>query len=171
MNKSFDFSFVRDLMNKYIEEYHIDVSRLLTEKGSYIFYMNGNDGTDFDYLCNDRVCEFGCFYSSSQMYAIKCFVCKSGSIEFIIYDEENPQEILGKEVETLDSFDSDTCGLFAGYLLGSFDYRDIFDAPIVSWILTDYIPIPVYVEDYDEVYDDWDSEEDDYDDCDSEDDD
>ena len=42
----------------------------LDENGK-VYYMNGNDGTEFDYYVNDRLCEFMCFYDKNKMGAIK----------------------------------------------------------------------------------------------------
>lgn len=39
-----------------------------------IYYMNGNDGTFFDWTVNDRCCEFFVFYRSTELGFIKLFV-------------------------------------------------------------------------------------------------
>ena len=39
---------------------------MLIDNGA-IYYMNGNDGTDFDFEMNDRTCEFMSFYKSSDL--------------------------------------------------------------------------------------------------------
>ena len=39
-----------------------------------IFYMNGNDGTSFDFAVNNRLCEFMLFYKSTSLGFIKIFI-------------------------------------------------------------------------------------------------
>lgn len=56
---------VVDYINKAKEKYNISNDMLL-ENGS-IYYMNGNDGTAFDWDCNDVTCEFICFYKTTDL--------------------------------------------------------------------------------------------------------
>lgn len=49
-----------------------------------IFYMNGNDGTDFDWNINNRCCEFY-MYHSNEIGFIKLFVNKGDTYTAYIY--------------------------------------------------------------------------------------
>ena len=53
-----------------------------------IYYMNGNDGTYFDWNMNDRCCEFFMFYKSTEMGFIKLFVKKDGKMFAYMYEED-----------------------------------------------------------------------------------
>lgn len=49
-----------------------------------IYYMNGNDGTAFDWNCNDRVCEFMVFHENEMGY-IKLMVYNDNLITVYVY--------------------------------------------------------------------------------------
>lgn len=69
---------------------------MLIENGT-IFYMNGNDGTNFDFDMNDRTCEFMSFYKSSNYGFFKIFVTRSGLIDGYAYLEEGHGEAIHLE--------------------------------------------------------------------------
>lgn len=50
--------------------------------------MNGNDGTDFDWNCNERLCEFFMFYKSTEMGFIKVYVNNNDTLSGYIYKED-----------------------------------------------------------------------------------
>ena len=52
-----------------------------------IYYMNGNDGTFFDWCCNERLCEFFMFFKSTEMGFIKVFVNNDDTITGYMYKE------------------------------------------------------------------------------------
>lgn len=75
----------------------------LCENGA-VYYMNGNDGTPFDWVFNDRLCEFYKFYKSTEYGFIKVFVDKSGYMRGYLYKDEGKgdaiyleEKYLGKE--------------------------------------------------------------------------
>lgn len=49
-----------------------------------IYYMNGNDGTAFDWNCNERVCEFMVFHENEMGY-IKLMVYNDNLITIYVY--------------------------------------------------------------------------------------
>lgn len=69
---------------------------MLIENGT-IFYMNGNDGTNFDFDMNDRTCEFMSFYKSSNYGFFKVYVTRSGVIDGYAYLEEGHGEAIRLE--------------------------------------------------------------------------
>lgn len=69
---------------------------MLIENGT-IFYMNGNDGTNFDFDMNDRTCEFMSFYKSSNYGFFKVYVTRSGLIDGYDYLEEGHGEAIRLE--------------------------------------------------------------------------
>lgn len=67
------------------------------ENNGLVGYYNGNDGTQFDWECNDRLCEFGCGYDNGEdIYAFKVLVDKDGYAECCCYPngEQHPVEII-----------------------------------------------------------------------------
>lgn len=77
-----------------------DVKDSDLEKGGAIFYMNGNDGTDFDWEVNNRLCEFGIGVADGSVFAFKCHVYKDGSTECYCYPhgEMRPVETIEKDL-------------------------------------------------------------------------
>lgn len=79
---------------------------MLIENGT-VFYMNGNDGTGFDFSMNDRTCEFMSFYKSTEYGFFKIFVTRSGLIDGYAYLEDGhgeairlePKHVGGKEAK------------------------------------------------------------------------
>lgn len=71
---------------------------MLLENG-VVYYMNGNDGTCFDFEMNDRTCEFMSFYKSSNYGFFKIFVTRDGLIDGYAYLEEGYGESIRLEPE------------------------------------------------------------------------
>lgn len=81
-----------------IKDYFAEARKLVPEIGDekllsegqkeLIFYMNGNDGTEFDFVENGRVCEFMMFYKSTGMGFIKVYISREGIIYGFIYNED-----------------------------------------------------------------------------------
>lgn len=69
---------------------------MLIENGT-VYYMNGNDGTKFDFDMNDRTCEFMSFYKSSNYGFFKVYVTRSGVIDGYAYLEEGHGEAIRLE--------------------------------------------------------------------------
>lgn len=69
---------------------------MLIENGT-VFYMNGNDGTGFDFSMNDRTCEFMSFYKSTEYGFFKIFVTRSGLIDGYAYLEDGLGEAIRLE--------------------------------------------------------------------------
>lgn len=69
---------------------------MLLENG-VVYYMNGNDGTGFDFNVNDRTCEFMSFYNSSDYGFFKVYVTRSGLIYGYAYLEDGHGEAIRLE--------------------------------------------------------------------------
>ncbi len=78
---------ITDLVEEKIKEIP-DVKKEDLEENGKIYYMNGNDGTDFDWFVNDRLCEFMCFYDENKQGAIKVNLMKSGILEIFLYTDK-----------------------------------------------------------------------------------
>jgi len=82
-----------------------------------ITYANGNDGTNFDWNCNDRLCEFGWGIEDGSVWAFKCLVFRDGDAVIHCYPhgEQRAVETLGKvllsetEADRLHKIMMDSC--------------------------------------------------------------
>lgn len=69
------------------------------EKDGAIFYMNGNNGTEFDWYVNDRLPSFMVFYDDKEnMGAAKLLLSCHGEVELYLYGEQGKK--LVQEVHT-----------------------------------------------------------------------
>ena len=68
----------------------------------FITYANGNDGTDFDWVMNERLCEFGYGTPDGVRWAFKCLVYKDGNADIYCYPngEMQPVETVEKQIMT-----------------------------------------------------------------------
>lgn len=51
-----------------------------------VYYMNSNDGTDFDWECNNRTCELEVLYEGKELTYIRVYVSKNGYIQGIVWN-------------------------------------------------------------------------------------
>lgn len=80
----------------FIEEIKAKVDTKLYNDGA-IEYANGNDGTDFDWEVNGRLCEFGCSNEINTEWVIKCYVENNGKSQIILYKNDE-YEIFEKQL-------------------------------------------------------------------------
>ena len=124
-----------------------------------IYYMNGNDGTFFDWVMNQRCCEFFMFYKRTEMGFVKVFVNKDDTIYGYMYKEgyKYGDEPICLKKERL--LDGDSVYL-AALLHKKADKENIFDKPICK-IDFDYKPSMMEIEEMSDDYEDddvWDAE-------------
>lgn len=132
-----------------------------------IYYMNGNDGTDFDFSCNKRTCEFMVFYKKSKMGFLKVSVNDDNTIDGYCYGEGQlyPFEVGGSlERESID----ENADVFACQLQIIADDRGLYDMPISALNFSATFEYDPEWKDYDSCDDDY--GDDDYGDDDVEDD-
>lgn len=113
---------------------------MLYDEGSdeKIFYMNGNDGTDFDWGMNERCCEFFMFYKSTEMGFIKVYVNKDDTIDGYMYKEDylygdTPISLKETKLQEGDAL------YLAALLYKQADKKNLYDKPICE-IDFDYKP-------------------------------
>lgn len=73
------------------EKHGIPKSEL--EKNGAVIYANGNDGTEFDWECNERLCEFGYGVQDGSVWAFKCYVYNNGESEIYCYPHGEMQAV------------------------------------------------------------------------------
>ena len=116
---------VIDYFNKIKHDFPNIKNEDLYDNGS-MYYMNGNDGTAFDWACNDRLCEFFIF-GKNEMGFIKVFVNKNDTIQAYVYEDCGMHPTKKYDVEYLPNN-------FAKHLKDSMlraaDYKAKYDMPL-----------------------------------------
>jgi hypothetical protein len=106
---------------------HPEITNDMLLDNGKIYYMNGNDGTDFDWGANEMTCEFMVFHKDTEYGFIKVNVNKNGTITGYLYLEGGfgkPVVLEGEEIE------EDEALLLASLLYLEADQKDIYDEPI-----------------------------------------
>ena len=93
----------------------------------FIFYMNGNDGTHFDYFVNSRLCEFCVFYKETGMGFIKVFVNANDPVTGYIYPDNGEGDAITLDKVMLKHYDA---LYLATFLNKQADCKKIYDKPI-----------------------------------------
>ncbi len=122
---------IRKIIHSNIKLYlpHVKMSDL--ENHGEIYYMNGKDGTEFDWYVNDKLPPFMVFYNDeANLGAVKLLLYSDGGVAAYIYDEKGTKLI--KEVNTyLDVNEADIFEL-AVILRNEADDHNIWGAGIGS---------------------------------------
>ena len=115
---------IEKIINEIRKEYPI----IGNELDGKIYYMNGNDGTDFDWKCNERICEFMVFHENEMGY-IKLMLYKDGEITVYVYADGGMHPT--NELER--HYDKDPLE-FANFLYRTFDMNNLWDEPIENYM-------------------------------------
>ncbi|MEY8389771.1 DUF2185 domain-containing protein [Lachnospiraceae bacterium 45-W7] len=122
---------IKRLIDSNLKTYlpHVKISDL--EDQGAVFYMNGKDGTEFDWYVNDKLPPFMTFYNDKDnLGAIKLLLYCDGETAVYIYDEKGKTQI--KEIHTyLDVSEADILEL-AVILKNEADDQHIWGADIES---------------------------------------
>lgn len=113
-----------EIVNEIREEYPI----IGNELDGKIYYMNGNDGTDFDWECNDRLCEFMVFHENEYGY-IKLNVNKDNTIDVYVFADGGMKPTVELE-KTYKGNVKD----FERFMMRKFDNRGLWDESIDEFI-------------------------------------
>lgn len=146
-----------DFFNEIRKQYP-EVTTDMLELDGAIHYMNGNDGTGFDWACNDRVCEFYIWYNErlGNRGFIKVFLGRFGKLSAYVYLDHGdaaPISVAGPEISAEDALQ------FAFLLQQEADDKDIYDSPISQINFTpDSVSEYSWEEDEDEE-DEWEDDE------------
>lgn len=141
----------------------------MAEKGltnTDMYYMNGNDGTEFDWHLNDRVCEFALQYPEelTDMLAARLLVDRYGDATLYMYEPDAVSPF--KELEYKNKFDEDDIKMLAEYLEDTRDKKKIWDERISAEETKEYPDweysgrLEEYFEDYEDYEEDDEYEED-----------
>jgi hypothetical protein len=133
---------VIEKVKSYIEkarEFAPNVTNDMLDADGAIYYANGNDGTDFDWDMNGRLCEF-MVYAKNGMGFIKVFVTNQDIMEGYVYEDFGMRPTRTLEPEKLEEGDA---GVLANFFYQEADCQQIwdatldvfdFDAEVTDWI-------------------------------------
>ena len=114
-----------------------------------IYYMNVNDGTEFDWNMNNRLCEFLVFHKN-EMGFIKAFVNMDNSIDMYIF-EDGGMKPTYKFTEEMEGLKSSSFANLMNYIA---DDEDLWDRPIdeLDWDIDTMECYDISDEDEEEYY-------------------
>ena len=127
MNKV--FSQVEQIMFECIKTQMPDISKQDLEKDGAIFYMNGRNGTAFEWHVNNRFPDFFIFYGDKEnLGAVKAMLYTDGSIDVYVYGDKGHAQPKHMEYK-IDADDKDLLNL-AVLLTKNADDKKIWDEDI-----------------------------------------
>lgn len=104
MNKLFEHltNYMYTIRNEYPE-----VKSEKLDGNGKIVYANGNDGTDFDFVCNNRLCEFMIYHGKElgEVGFIKTCVYADGTVETYVYPNGEMQPVKKYKEKLFNSID------------------------------------------------------------------
>lgn len=122
---------INKLINESREMYlpHVGIEAL--EENGAVYYMNGKNGTEFDWYVNDKISDFFVFYNDeNNLGAVKLTLYYDGGVCIYIYDEGGRRLI--KEINANVEAGEDDILTFAVLLRNVLDDNKIWDANIDS---------------------------------------
>lgn len=120
---------INNIINENLNKYLPNINREDLEENGKVYYMNGKNGTEFDWYVNNKISDLFVFYNDeTNLGAIKLTLYKNGSVTIYIYD--NKGKTLIKEINT--DIDADEKDIFqlAIILRNQADDKHIWDADI-----------------------------------------
>lgn len=122
---------IKSLINKSINEYLPDIKPSDLEDNGAIFYMNGRNGTEFDWHVNEKISNFMVFYNDEKnLGAAKFTICNNGGVLGYIYGEQG--NVMIEEIKTFMDVPDDEILKLAVILKNQADDQKLWDANIDS---------------------------------------
>lgn len=120
---------IKEIINNSIKEYLPNVKNKDLEDNGAIYYMNGNNGTEFDWYVNEKLSNFMVFYNDKDnLGAVKLIVHNDCNIYLYIYDERGKH--LFKEIKDTIDIKRDELLKLAIIFKNEADEKRIFDSDI-----------------------------------------
>ena len=129
---------IQTIICEAIKENLSDVSSVDLEESGKVYYMNGKNGTEYDWFVNAHLPVFMVFYNDeNNLGAVKATVYIDGSMLLYLYDEKGKH--LAKEIQTHLDINEEELLKFAVYLRCNSDDKKIWDSSI-DMIENDTLP-------------------------------
>ena len=88
---------IKEIIKQNINEYLPDVKPCDLEESGTVYYMNGKNGTEFDWYVNEHLLSFMVFYNDEQnLGAVRLLIYTDGGILLYIFGEKECVKILKK---------------------------------------------------------------------------
>lgn len=120
---------IKEIIKQNIKEYLPEVKLSDLEENGTVYYMNGNNGTEFEWYVNDHLPSFMVFYNDKQnLGAVKLSIFTDGGVDIFIYGDKG--NTIVKEVKTsIEVLENELLNL-AIILKSEADDKMIWDASI-----------------------------------------
>ena len=117
------------MINKSIREYLPDVQSGDLEENGSIYYMNGKNGTEFDWYVNEHISDFMVFYNDDKnLGAVKFTLYTDGKVLIYIYGDKGNTVV--QKIETFIGATNQEVLTLAVLLKTAADDKRIFDRGI-----------------------------------------
>lgn len=127
MNKI--LSEIKEIIKQNINEYLPEVKPSDLEEDGTVYYMNGKNGTEFDWYVNEHLPSFMVFYNDKQnLGAVKLSIYTNGGVVLYIYGDKGNKAI--KEVQTSIEVAENELFNLAVVLKSEADDKSVWDANI-----------------------------------------
>lgn len=120
---------IKAIINKSISEYLPDVQSSELEENGNIYYMNGKNGTEFDWYVNEHISDFMVFYNDEKnLGAVKLTLYTDGKIAVYVYGDKG--NTLIRQIHTSVNITAQELLNLAVILKKKADDKNIFDKGI-----------------------------------------
>lgn len=120
---------IKEIIKQNINEYLPEVKPSDLEENGEVYYMNGKNGTEFDWYVNEHLPSFMVFYNDKQnLGAVKLSIYTDGGVVLYIYGDKGNKVI--KEVQTSIEVAENELFNLAVILKSEADDKRIWDASI-----------------------------------------
>lgn len=120
---------INQIIKQNINEYLPEVKPSDLEENGTVYYMNGKNGTEFDWYVNEHLPGFMVFYNNKQnLGAVKLLIYIDGEVAIYIYGDKGNK--LVKEVQTSIKVAENELFNLAVILKSEADDKNIWDASI-----------------------------------------
>ena len=120
---------IKEIIKQNINEYLPEVKSSDLEENGTVYYMNGKNGTEFDWYVNEHLHSFMVFYNDKQnLGAAKLLIYTNGEVVLYIYGDKGNKTI--KEVQTSIKVTENELFNLAVILRSEADEKSVWDASI-----------------------------------------
>ncbi len=120
---------IKKIIKQNINEYLPEVKSSDLEENGTVYYMNGKNGTEFDWYVNEHLPSFMVFYNDKQnLGAAKLLIYANGKVILYLYEDKGNKLI--KEIETSIEISADELFKLAVILKKEAEDKDIWDESI-----------------------------------------
>ena len=120
---------IKEMINQSIREHLPDVPSGDLEENGSIYYMNGKNGTEFDWYVNEHLSNFMVFYNDEKnLGAVKLTLYTDGKVSIYVYGDKGNTMV--QEIETAINITEQEMLALAVLLEKTADSKRIFDKNI-----------------------------------------